>query len=125
MIRKYIHPWSRLGDKSLVELVENGIKPICQTNVKIKTKLSYIELDSKVTIAGKVIEYKRYIYYRDDTLDEAVRAAKLSQLDRQWTEEEHREFGLLMGYDEDRVNNWVKEYTRLINKHERWSGRSE
>lgn len=115
MIKEYIHPWSGLDYKLLVKLVEDGIKPICQTSKKIKTYLPYIEIDSKVKIDGKVIKYNQYIYYRDDTKNEATRAAELSRLDRQWTNEEHREFGLLMGYDEDRVNNWVKEYIGLIN----------
>lgn len=106
----HIHDWSRLGDKELVELVEQGIKPICETHEKVKTSLKYIRVPQKAKMEGQVVRWSMYVYYPQGHKLDAERAAKLLRK-ANWSDEDDIEFGLLMGYDLPTIKAWV-EYNR-------------
>lgn len=102
-----IHEWSGLPGIELVQLVEQGIKPMAETYEDIPSTLNRIEIPRVYSDGEYSADYTVYIYYRDNEVD-AQRAAELKSLGRPFTEDEAREFGRLMGYGEEKTNAWVE-----------------
>lgn len=103
-IEQHIDPLARLTPAQLVAAVESGRKPLCETAELVPTHLPYISFD----MFENDTYWRNYVYFDMSNKDKALRAVEMLLLDREFTEDEHIEFGTLMGYEEKNIKNWAE-----------------
>ena len=127
---------SQMTNEESVRAVEQGLKPIADVSSKFETDLPFIEFEiptltldiyGNKRVVTEVKLGKKYIYYRPDSQMKAYRLKQLLLKSTEgWlklkpgdvvgstkeTESYHREFGELVGYSDEEIDEFIDRMRR-------------
>ena len=129
---------SWLTEEEAIQAVEQGVKPTAMVTQKFETELPFIEVElplvtfdiygnDRVVVDVKIV--RDYIYYAPENQMRAYRMKRLLLKSNEKsfklkpgdiitgsfieTESYHREFGKLLGYSDEEVDDFIEEMKRI------------